>query len=1067
MARLSRFADGLMEAAWLAALIGTPVFFDVYSSRIFEPDKITLLRSLAWLALGAWLVKILAQGGFHWQVRERKPKWWQNLTGIPLALPVTLLFLMYLISTIFSVAPRTSLWGSYQRLQGLYTTSAYLVFFAVIAGNLRRREQIERILTTVIVSSLAVSLYGILQHYGLDPVPWGGNVQNRIAANMGNSIFVAAYLIMTVPLAVGRVIESMRAILGTRESDTTRHVIRATLYIFILALQLIAIYFSGSRGPFLGLAAGLFFFFLLVAVRSRKRWLTLGTIAAALLGVVFLGVLNIPNGPLEPLRDSPWVGRFGHLMDTDQRTSKVRQYIWEGASQLVAPHEPIAFPDGTPDRWNALRPLIGYGPESMYVAYNRFYPPQLGQVEKRNASPDRSHNETWDALVTTGGLGLLVYLFVFGSVFYYGFRWLGLIDTPAQRTWFVAFFLGGGVLGTAALVALMGVAFLGVGLPLGILMGLVGYITVRALQGVESEESGLDWRSLAMIAFFTAIIAHFVEIHFGIAIVSTRTHFWVYAASLLVMGHILPTGKWRTFDAAESLRETEAPKRETRRTRSRRARQLQRESTPWDGVLIGGGMVSLLLVVLGFDYISNLKHETSAGAVLWHSLTRLPMQEDAVSYGILALVLTVWAVAVLLFACEEERARSIGLGKAIAAVGGISFVIAFPYWAWQAGTLAALSQMAPATQEQLLAQLRSFEGILTRFYLYGLLILLGLAYVLTPAAGGKRRTETTWSGIAGVAAPFALLVVMGISLTTNLRVIQADIAFKMADPFTRGTQWPVAMLVYQHAIDLAPNEDYYYLFLGRAYLEQAKNLKTVEERRSLFLQAERDLKTAQRLNPLNTDHTANLARLYSWWASATDDPAEREKYAELSDQYYEKALSLSPHNVVLWGEWAILDLNLLRDPQAGLEKLNHALELDDTYDRTYALLGDYYLNAARQAQDDAARKETLQNAAHAYQQALERTPRGQKSAVSMYASALGNVYIELQQYPDAIEALERALSVTGKKNRWRLEETLARLYAQQQDKVNALQYAQQALADAPESEQERLQSLVSQVQAIP
>ncbi|RMF45959.1 MAG: hypothetical protein D6755_07255, partial [Anaerolineae bacterium] len=532
-----------MEAAWLAALIGTPVFFDVYSSRIFEPDKITLLRSLAWLALAAWMLKILAQGGIQWQYISKRKKWWRSALEIPLVVPVLALSLAYLLATVFSVAPRTSLWGSYQRLQGTYTTFAYLVIFAVVAGNLRRREQVERIMTVVILSGLAVSLYGVLQHYGLDPVPWGGNVQNRIAANMGNSIFVAAYLIMAVPLGVARVVESLRAIMRT-EDDVTRHIVRATMYIFILALQMIAIYFSGSRGPFLGLVAGLFFFFLLVAMRARQRWLALGTIGLAVAGALFLAVLNIPNGPLETLRESPWVGRFGHLADTNQRTSKVRQYIWQGASKLVAPHDPIAFPDGSTDRWNALRPLIGYGPESMYVAYNRFYPPELGQVEKRNASPDRSHNETWDALVTTGALGLVVYLLVFGSVFYYGFRWLGLITTPAQRNTFIALFLGGGVVGAVGLVAWQGIAFLGVGLPFGILLGLGAYITLRSLQGYSTSEDTLDWRTLVMTAFLTAILAHFVEIHFGIAIVSTRTHFWVYAAVLLVMGFVLPREAW-------------------------------------------------------------------------------------------------------------------------------------------------------------------------------------------------------------------------------------------------------------------------------------------------------------------------------------------------------------------------------------------------------------------------------------------------------------------------------------------------------------------------------------------
>ncbi len=1062
MSRLSRFADGLMEAAWLAALIGTPVFFDVYSSRIFEPDKITLLRSLAWLALAAWMLKILAQGGIQWQYISKRKKWWRSALEIPLVVPVLALSLAYLLATVFSVAPRTSLWGSYQRLQGTYTTFAYLVIFAVVAGNLRRREQVERIMTVVILSGLAVSLYGVLQHYGLDPVPWGGNVQNRIAANMGNSIFVAAYLIMAVPLGVARVVESLRAIMRT-EDDVTRHIVRATMYIFILALQMIAIYFSGSRGPFLGLVAGLFFFFLLVAMRARQRWLALGTIGLAVAGALFLAVLNIPNGPLETLRESPWVGRFGHLADTNQRTSKVRQYIWQGASKLVAPHDPIAFPDGSTDRWNALRPLIGYGPESMYVAYNRFYPPELGQVEKRNASPDRSHNETWDALVTTGALGLVVYLLVFGSVFYYGFRWLGLITTPAQRNTFIALFLGGGVVGAVGLVAWQGIAFLGVGLPFGILLGLGAYITLRSLQGYSTSEDTLDWRTLVMTAFLTAILAHFVEIHFGIAIVSTRTHFWVYAAVLLVMGFVLPREAWNTSEDGVPSRKVEAPAKQGRRRRSRGGGRPAETLSPWGGVWTGGILSGIFLMVLGFDYISNLGRSSSAGQVFWHSLTRLPMKHNAVSYGILALVLTVWAVSALLFATEERAARAAGMWRSVAGIAGLSLLIGLIFWGWQSGRLAALSQISPTNQQQLIAQLRSFEGLLTTFYFFGLAGLFAAALVLPEAP----QTYRSGNGMAAVAAPFLLIAVMVLATVTNLRIIQADIAFKMADPFTRGNQWPVAMVVYQHAIDLAPNEDYYYLFLGRAYLEQAKNLKTVDERRALFQQAEKDLKTAQRLNPLNTDHTANLARLYSWWASATDNAQERQEYAQRSNVYYEKALSLSPNNVVLWGEWATLDLNFLKQPEAGLEKLNHALELDDTYDRTYALLGDYYLNQARGAQDSQQRTELLTKAVENYQRALDVTPRAQKQTRYLYNTALGGAYIELKQYPDAIAAYQEALQFTGKGNRWRLEESLARLYAQVQDKENAVLQASNALNDAPQSEKERLQTLLSQIQAMP
>ncbi len=43
--KLSQWCDGLIEAGWLAAIIAIPLFFNIHSDRVFEPDKITLLRS--------------------------------------------------------------------------------------------------------------------------------------------------------------------------------------------------------------------------------------------------------------------------------------------------------------------------------------------------------------------------------------------------------------------------------------------------------------------------------------------------------------------------------------------------------------------------------------------------------------------------------------------------------------------------------------------------------------------------------------------------------------------------------------------------------------------------------------------------------------------------------------------------------------------------------------------------------------------------------------------------------------------------------------------------------------
>ena len=282
--KLSRYAEGIMEAAWLAAVIVVPVFFNVYSSRIFEPDKITLLRTLALVILAAWVVKLIEQGGVRW---ERIPRQGGGLRGslqallrIPLIAPVAALASIYIFSTLFSVTPYASLWGSYQRLQGTYTTLSYLVIFAAMAANLRSRPQVERLVGAMILASLPVSLYGVLQRFGADPIPWGGDVTARIASNMGNSIFVAAYLIMVFPLTLMRVVDSFEALInessanGQDAGNNAPNFVRATIYVFILPLQAVALYFSGSRGPWLGWNAGLVLLWLGLSLIWRQRAMT-------------------------------------------------------------------------------------------------------------------------------------------------------------------------------------------------------------------------------------------------------------------------------------------------------------------------------------------------------------------------------------------------------------------------------------------------------------------------------------------------------------------------------------------------------------------------------------------------------------------------------------------------------------------------------------------------------------------------------------------------------------------------------------------------------------------------
>ena len=59
--KLGAYCAKVLEMGWLLALIITPLFFNVYSSRVFEPDKLTTLRTVAVIMAAVWVVKTIEE----------------------------------------------------------------------------------------------------------------------------------------------------------------------------------------------------------------------------------------------------------------------------------------------------------------------------------------------------------------------------------------------------------------------------------------------------------------------------------------------------------------------------------------------------------------------------------------------------------------------------------------------------------------------------------------------------------------------------------------------------------------------------------------------------------------------------------------------------------------------------------------------------------------------------------------------------------------------------------------------------------------------------------------------
>lgn len=1076
--KLQAWCESVIEAGWLAALIVTPLFFNVYSSRVFEPDKISLLRTIALMMLLAYLVK-LADGGQLWLPGTSSdpqlsgagdaspegvaPARW--LVRTPLLLPVVLLIAAYAVSTLFSIAPRVSWWGSYQRLQGTYTFLSYIIVAFLTAAHLRQPEQLRRIQHTVILTSLPIAIYGVIQHYDIDPLPWGGDVVSRVSANAGNPIFLAAYLIMAVFLTLERIYSSFAYLLTAETSDdepATLHDMPSALaggsYLFIFIVQLLAIFWTQSRGPWLGLLLGMYIFVLLLLTSLRPKhyraW-TASWIGLGVAGAVLLVLMNTTPlfSFLEPV---PYLGRMTKLLESEGGTGRVRTLIWEGVSQMVAPHDPLVYPSGEADAINLLRPLVGYGPEAMWVAFNRFYPPELAQIEARNASPDRSHNETWDSLAITGAFGFLAYVLLFFTIFYWALRWLGLIANRRDLYLFLGLWLGGGVLLTLIFrIYDQSWRFFGVALPSGFMLGMIIYVTLAVFIHGRSEIPRVDVRrQLLIIAILSTIAAHFVEIHFGIAIAATRTYFWVYSALLLVVGMrwLEPEDFAARITIPPVTRSSASGKGRKRNTRKSSDSAPRSAPPALPSTLVPDLLIFLTLAYL---YTTNFFSDLNPFSILFKSITMRSEGGQAVrSPGVLFLLLFTWLIAATigLSVLALRQNRPVTWQWWLRGYGFHALII---WGSWFIYGLVQASRLIPgAGGAQLQPQLAHIAG---HFTLYTWLVVfwtLGAGVVFAwhqlrqpRMASVGRAVVSLVTGVVITAMTFTIIS------SVNVALVKADVFYKQGQQFDSKGDWVGSIELYRQALNVRPSEDYYMLFLGRGLLERAKQapltgsaklpdnltLDKVLElkpevvsqlgKEDLLRAAEVVLLQAQSQNPLNTDHTANLARLYRSWAELAQTAEERQAMLEKALSYYEKALQLSPHAAHLWNEKGATLVLLGRNDEAE-SVYEHSLSLDDKFENTYLLLAELY--------DQQGDNEKLTNI---LQQGIEKIPRSTqlKSFLSVAQARTG----------DLEGAVQTNLEIVAKNpNDLTALRNLAILYRDANQPQDAILWAERAIAAA-------------------
>jgi O-antigen ligase len=444
--------------------------FNPLSTKPVEAAKAGFLYALTLLMVVGWAAarmyaSIRKGAPASGESAQAAPLWRRRLGRIFLLL-IASYALIYAISTILSLDPNLSWWGSSTR-QGTLTVFALLAVTAFTAMSVSNFERADNLITMMLIGSIPVAIYGYLQYFGFDPLIWRTTSISPVHATTGYSLYLGAYLAMVIPMTLGRVMGWKRG--GGRSFPFS--------YLVILALQASCLLFTLSRGAALAALTGCLALALL-AMRWRRRS-TLALVAALALVVGGAALLLIRSGGVtrfqaERLRYSEEV-----ISQLRSQSNQDRGTVWRLSLPLI--------PGGL---W------IGYGPETYPLTFEQYYGTSaytLALAESAQSSeltaqssPSTLSMTYWDPhnlalaqLLSVGVVGLVILGLIIGVVGY------GLVRLARQEV------DAGKRLTAAALAGAMAAYLVGAQLnPSGFVATAIFWLVVGAGAGLSKCRSG-------------------------------------------------------------------------------------------------------------------------------------------------------------------------------------------------------------------------------------------------------------------------------------------------------------------------------------------------------------------------------------------------------------------------------------------------------------------------------------------------------------------------------------------------------------------------------------------------
>jgi O-antigen ligase/Tfp pilus assembly protein PilF len=358
---------------WIYIILALPIL--AWPPYFFPPDwgKTVIFRSLLAIILFVCLWKFVSN-------KNKTTRCIELFKKNPVIWALGLLFLVFLLATIFSVDPNFSLWGSPYRGGGFVNFAFYFVFAGLVFKFLN--EKSWKIAWTIAISSgIAVCVVAFIQFFGLFNKVFV-SMSSEPISTIGNSIMLGIYLLLiffpTLAFALSEKNKKLKIFYGV------------SLLIFILGIAI-----SGARAVYLGMIAGIFLFLLFFPKKLKQIKIT--AISLAIIIVLIITYANLNSTPPKIISQNKIANAVYSQLSIKRALNDERFKAWQVIVKQIAE-----------------KPILGWGPENFSVGFDKYYDPKLVS----SGWWDRAHNIFLDIGAQAGILGILAYISLFIALFW-------------------------------------------------------------------------------------------------------------------------------------------------------------------------------------------------------------------------------------------------------------------------------------------------------------------------------------------------------------------------------------------------------------------------------------------------------------------------------------------------------------------------------------------------------------------------------------------------------------------------------------------------------------------------